>query len=279
VPLLCPDCRGTLDEATVACPNGHRFASEDGLVSLLPERFLDEHRAFLESTALARAAIPRATPADLRALPFGPAGTHPEWGWRRKDLALLLRLLPGKTCRVLDVGAWNGWLSHHLARLGHDVTGVDFWADESDGLGARRHHVSAWRAILMDLIDLSIVDERFDVVILNRCLPFFPDPAAWAIAATRRVAPGGFLVATGLPIHRDPSLKARQVAAARARYRERHGTDLFLRETRGWLDDGDRARLEDAGFVVRPQRAFWLESLKASLRPVLPRICYAVWRG
>ena len=99
--------------------------------------------------------------------------------------------------------------------------------------------------------------------------------ASLAVAAW----PGGFLVATGLPIHRDPSLKARQVEAARARYRERYGTDLFLRETRGLLDLGDRTRLEAAGFVVKPHRAFWLENLKATLRPVLPRICYAVWRG
>ena len=60
--------------------------------------------------------------------------------------------------------------------------------------------------------------------------------------------------------------------------RAKGGSDIIVFGG-GIIPDEDVARLEAAGFVVKPHRAFWLENLKATLRPVPPRICYAVWRG
>jgi 2-polyprenyl-3-methyl-5-hydroxy-6-metoxy-1,4-benzoquinol methylase len=179
--------------------------------------------------------------------------------------------------RVLDIGAWNGWLSHRLAARGHDVTAIDYFADAYDGLGAQRWYSTTWRAIQMDLADLAPLNQCYDVVIVNRCVQFFTDPAAAVAAAQRQVAPGGLLLLTGLQVFHDPRVKADAVARLRQTYAARYGHDLFLRPTRGYLDRTDTTRLHERGITMRPYPQLWLANLRARLDPTRPRHAYGVW--
>jgi hypothetical protein len=129
----------------------------------------------------------------------------------------------------------------------------------------------------MDLRDLSAVAEQFDVVILNRCLAFFTDPAGYAASAKARVAAGGLLLATGLQFFRAPERKAAQVAEGRQRFAEQHGREMFLFPTRGYLDGGDEARLRAEGVRLRSYPQLWAANLKARLLPMRPRHAYGVW--
>lgn len=276
--MLCPSCRETLDATTLSCPRGHRFGCEDGVLVLLDETFGRRLRAFAAGISAARAADGQRLPdpSIYPLLPDAPAlrRSH-EWRGRRHDVALLRRLLRGRR-RVLDVGAWNGWLSNRLAELGHDVTAVDYFTDEFDGLRARKFYSTAWRAIQVDLNDLAVLDERFDAVVLNRCLAFAGDPQGFVAGARQLVTPGGLLVLTGLEIFRDPRAKARYVESLRRRHRDRHSSELFLAPTKGYLDFGDRARLAAMGLSLRPYPQLWAANLKALLRPSLPRHYYGV---
>jgi hypothetical protein len=129
----------------------------------------------------------------------------------------------------------------------------------------------------MDLRDLSVLEEAYDVVILNRCLAFFTDPAAYAAGVKARVAPGGLLLLTGLQFFGAPAEKARRVAAERRTFRERHGLDLFLFPTRGYLEDTDRAGLEAEGVSVRAYPQLWAANLRARLWRSRPQHAYGVW--
>jgi len=279
--LLCPNCRATLDPATWECAQGHAFAEEEGVRRLLSPD-MAQRLAELEP-ALRAAGWGAARMDEYAQLPLGPMtaagpGLRLEWRLRQYDLAVIGILLRGRERqRVLDVGAWNGWLSHRLAEAGHQVTAVDYFADADNGLGARRHYPTRWRAIQMDLRDLSLLDEQFDVVILNRCLAFFTDPAAYVEAAKARVAAGGMLLATGLQFFLAPEAKARQVAEERRRFKARHGLELFLFPTRGYLDGGDEARLRTAGLRLHPYPRLWAANLKARLLRSRPRHRYGVW--
>jgi SAM-dependent methyltransferase len=279
--LLCPDCRGQLNPVALECPRGHRFRHHDGVLVLLEAGFHQRLRAFTDRLTAIRAAEGRriTEPSVYEDLPFAAAAAGElEWRLRRYDLAVLSRLLrPGRPRRVLDVGAWNGWLSHRLAQGGHEVTAIDYFIDEHDGLGARRFYSTSWHAIQMDLSDLSLLDDSWDVVIVNRCLQFFTDPAGFVAAAKEKVGDGGLLVLTGLQFFRDPAAKAREVERLRRHYRDSYDFVLFLRPTKGYLDGHDRAALRGLGVKLRPYPTLLPANLRSWIVRTRPSHAFGVW--
>jgi SAM-dependent methyltransferase len=214
-------------------------------------------------------------------LPDAPAVQKDfEWRLRRYDLAVIRRLLQKRPQqRVLDVGAWNGWLSHRLAAEGHLVTAIDYFTDRYDGLGARAFYSTTWQAIQMDLSDLSPLDQRFDMVILNRCLQFFSDPTQYMAQASAKVVPGGLMVATGLAFYQDAGVKAREVQALRDSYRRQYGMDIFLHPTRGYLDFGDHAQLAARGLQLHLYRQLLPANVKSLLWPTRPCYYYGLYQA
>jgi O-antigen/teichoic acid export membrane protein/SAM-dependent methyltransferase len=276
--LLCPNCRQPVDADSLACAGGHRFVEDDSVLALLSDDFAAHLRSYLPAHAAFRSALGRRIldPAIYPGLPGAAAADNFEWRLRVYDLSALERELRGSQ-RILEVGAYNGWLSHRLTAWGHIVTAVDTFVDEHDGLRAKKFYPLTWRSIQMDLNDLSLIDETFDAVILNRCLHFFPDPIQYVADALRRVAPGGRLVATGLQSYRDPRARIREVAAIRSRLGE-FGID-FLHPTRAYLDFADRRRLQDLGMTLRAYPQLWRANLKSRLWPKLPRHEFGVVRA
>jgi 2-polyprenyl-3-methyl-5-hydroxy-6-metoxy-1,4-benzoquinol methylase len=282
ISLLCPNCRAPVDSVTLACANGHQFGYEDGVLVLLEERFARHLRAFIEILTTFRAAENKrlTDTAVYERLPFAKARENVEWRMRCYDLAIIRGLIGARgRQRVLDVGASNGWLSHQLALQGHDVTAVEQFTDEYDGLRAKKFYSSDWRAIQIDLTDLSVLNERYDVVILNHGLHFFPDPLACVSDARRRVVAGGRLILIGLAFYRDPSARIRHVAGLQRSYRERYSAEFFLRPTRGYLDFEDKARFEALGVRLRPHPRLWRANLKSLIKPAAARHYYGVYAG
>lgn len=252
------------------------------MIKLMSRAFAEELRVFLAAVRKEREASgrPILDSAAYDALPFATAvADDPEWRVRRLDLGVVtasLVSLPPPPLRILDVGCWNGWLSARLAALRHDVTGVDLYPDEHDGLGARRHYRTRWRAVQMDPLDLGLLGETYDVVILNRCLQFFPDPPAYLDVAMERVSPRGRLLVTGLQFLRDPSRKEAALNRERASFRDRHGLDLFLRPARGFLDFRDRGVLASRGLRLSLYPRLLVPNLKSFVRATSPRFEYGV---
>jgi SAM-dependent methyltransferase len=285
MPLLCPNCRAPIDPATTTCAHGHAFVPVDGVLPLLSDDFAQRLAEYEPALSAARKAEGKHL-LDVTAyeqLPFsGGADAQPgmrlEWRLRRYDLALVDTVLAGrKAQRVLDLGAWNGWLSHRLTLAGHCVTAVDYFADPHDGLRARRFYRAEWRSIQMDLRDPSLIDETFDLVVVNRCLAFFTDPAAYLAIVKRRVAPGGQLLVTGLQFFWAPAAKARHVADDRRRHRQQYGFELFLFPTQGYLDRSDYRQLSAVGLELRPYPQLWKANLRAAFVRSRPRHVYGHW--
>ncbi len=266
----CPTCREELDRRELVCPQGHAVPVENGVIRLIrPElaREIDLLSAALKEFRAGREKD-RLLPDAYDRLPEGQKSV--EWRLRRVDLKLVRKLLEGSDpLSILDVGAWNGWLTNQMAGWGHDVTAVDYFGDEDIGLGARRYYGREWRAIQLDLADLSLLGRRFDLVVLNRCLSFFPDPGGFV--PRRMVSPDGILLVTGLQIFSDPSAQIQNIEGQRTDFRRRFGRDLFLRPAKGYLDMKDKRLLEAAGLVLKSYRALWMANLKARFRPAAPR--------
>jgi len=257
----------------------------DGVLPLLSDSFSRRLARFEADLSAARKAEGKHL-LDVSAyenLPFsGEKAAEPsmrlEWRLRRYDLALVESHLNGRAHqRVLDLGAWNGWLTHRLTKAGHCVTAADYFSDPHDGLRARRFYRAEWRAIQMDLRDPSVLAETFDLVIVNRCLAFFPDPSAYLDCLKPLVAPGGQLLLTGLQFFFSPAAKARRVADDRRRHRQQYGFELFLFPTRGYLDRADFKQLRARGVTLRPYRELWKANLRALVWRERPRHAYGLW--
>jgi SAM-dependent methyltransferase len=260
------------------CANQHQFHVQDGVLSLLTDEFRQRLGTFLAGFEPLRQAEGRRL-TDTAVYPLLPCApplqTNHEWRLRCYDLEVIHQLLTARPNQhVLEIGAWNGWLSYHLTLAGHEVTAVDYFTDEYDGLRAKKHYPADWQTIQINLTDLSVLDCQFELVILNRCLPFFADPVAYALAAREKVAPGGLLVLTGLAFFQDASAKAASVAANR-RHLQANGLDYFT-PMKGYLDFTDREKLQATGMTLRPYPQLWRANLKARFQKSAPRYEYAL---
>ncbi len=257
----CPVCslpRGS-------CPN-----VQDGICRLLtPE--LQAHGDALLRFRRQRGAIRQPIWSDYNQLPQSMADVDYMWRIRSADVRNVLRLLEGrKQQRVVEVGPWNGWLTHHLARAGHQVTALGYSADDTDGLGAKRHYNVDWHAVQMDVSDLSQVQGRVDGVVINHGLHLFPDPLATVREARRLVKPGGVLVLLCLIAYRDPSVRRADLAALERACQAAVGVSHLLKPGRGYLLPDDLAALHEMGFTLQRYPHLWRSDIKARVRPQAP---------
>ncbi len=280
--LICPSCEAPLSEGRV-CGNNHRFTEADGVLMLLTDAFRKRLQIFETHLAKMREkeTIRRISdPAAFSELPFGAAIKNDgEWRLRQYDLAIINKLLSDlPEQKILEIGAWNGWLSHRLTLENHQVLAIDYFSDEFDGLKAQKFYPVQWPAIQMDISNLSPLGaERFDVIILNRCLQFFSNPLDYMCSAATLLRPGGRIILTGIQCFPNPRKKIEQIAIARKNFQQSYGVDLFLNPTRGYLDWGDRKRLLAAGCRLVPYPQLFRNNLKARLRRFLPVNFYGVF--
>ena len=94
--------------------------------------------------------------------------------------------------RALDVGCGAGLLAEPLARLGAEVTGIDA-APELIAV-ARDHAQRMGLHIDYRSGDVQDLDGQFDLITCMEVIEHVADPAAFAKALARRLAPGGLLI-------------------------------------------------------------------------------------
>ena len=282
--LRCPICAGPVDGEAGFCAQGHLIGrGAGGVIRLMSPEFAARVDRFEDALAdhLSRQARPELSSDDYADLPARPAARGIRaWVGRAQDLEIVRRCAPpGAGLRALDLGAWNGWLCDALSRAGHSVTAVSFFGGVDDGLGARgRYPNPAWMAIQMDEDRLELIDETFDLVIINRSLHAAPDPVERLRAAVRLLRPGGRVIATGLPIFRDPSRRAAEFARTAAAFEARYGIPYRLVPGRDWLGPDEVAGLAGAGSAFDSYPRQRLRAWKARLNPYSPVLRYLVVR-
>jgi len=210
--------------------------------------------------------------ADYNALPHALAHHDFIWRIRAEDVRIVKRHLPNSPADVLEIGAYNGWLSHHIARAGHHLTAIGYSDHPTHGLGAKQHYSVDWHAIRMDVTDLRQFQRPFDRVIINHGLHLYPDPVAMVRKAKALLNAGGMLIVLGLIIHRDPRKRAAQVQQDDATMQAISGRSYYLRPTKGYISDERQLKLTHA-----PYRCMWRANLKARFRRTAPRYSYGVF--
>lgn len=278
--LCCPECRAPLDVADYSCANGHQFVRDQhGVLPLVSAEFQHSLNAFTSAFQKLRSAENKRLldPAAYAQLPFGQDGAA--WRVRQYDLAIVQKLLAHRPrLRILEIGAWNGWLTHHLAAWGHEVVAIGEFSEPFDGLGAESHYAETWQTIQMNTADLSLFSSRFDVVILNRCVAFFEEPTAYLRQAAGLIDPGGLLVATGLGFYKNTAQKQAEVSADSQHFSAHNA--IPFRHYKGYLDAQDAAQFRTDGVALfsYPQWRMRLGELKELFRPNRPSYKYALYQ-
>lgn len=265
------------------CTNGHSFGLRDGVPAVVGDALHAQLAPFLAAFSAYRAQRGERI-TDARVYPQLPEGglalDQALWRPRVFDLALVRRITGArKNLRVLDIGAWNGWLAHRLAGDGHRVLALDYFTDPFDGLGAVQHYPERFEAMQFDLERLDLLDGPFDLVIANRCAAYFTELPRSIGHMERLLAPAGTLLMTGLNIHGSTRAIEAHFAASRQRFQEQHGLPYLFKPVKGYLTGDDARRIAECGLILRDYPELRWKNLLQALRPSKPRYLYALRRA
>jgi S-adenosylmethionine-dependent methyltransferase len=173
--------------------------------------------------------------------------------------ANLQRHLGDRPLRVLDVAGGNGPDALVLARLGHEVTLVDFspgmLAEARAGAAAQglAERISLVQADALDL-PVQFPAPEFDLVLCHNLLAYVDDVGAALRAITQPLRPGGLLSVIGANRFSEPyraAIKLQDLEEALAQLEETHLARGIFGGHRNLLAGEDVIRLlETAGFQV-----------------------------
>jgi len=136
-----------------------------------------------------------------------------EWRVKARSMETLFHVLPPQTWkRVVDLGCGAGWLSHHLARHGHEVFAVDINLDETVGLaaaGAYNRIGPPFERVWGDSHHPPFLTSTIDAVVCNASLHLSSDVTAVLTEISRILRSGGVLLVMNSPVHETADSAAR----------------------------------------------------------------------
>lgn len=241
----CPYCQETLTDAQ--CVNGHTFEEINGVLRLVTSEFLEKINPFLEKFEPVRAQHGHSgvQKEDFAKLP--EIGVGKDWAYRTQDLKSVRSIIGYKRgLRILEIGSWIGWMANNLTENSHEVTGTGYFTNELDGLEAKKHYDNDWEAIQMDLENLPINDQSFDVIICNRNLQYFINPIGMFDTLMNKIKPGGVFIVSGMYFY-SSKVGHKKVTEQRRSFENDYGFSPQFVPVKGYLDHADYRYLEARG--------------------------------
>ncbi|MEO1435895.1 MAG: methyltransferase domain-containing protein [Bacteroidota bacterium] len=264
----CPNCQEIREANTFPCAN---CIEQDGsVIRLMRKKFWTDWKGYLQDFKAFREQIgARVTdPNAYENMPFGEGENDllsTSWKERRMDLQFILNHLSEwsaaqertEKLQILNYGAWNGWLSHQLALNGHELVTVSPYDDPYDGIGAVKHFSTDWVAIQMELTDVDLFVDPFDVIIFNRNLAFFEDPMQALQNILPKVKPGGLVLLSGLTFFRKEKKATENFQRKLKAATEKFKIKLDYQPMKGILDTQDKHTFEALGGRFTPYPPVW----------------------
>jgi len=251
VKLVCPQCKAKLIEVPkgLVCENNHFFDLKNGVIHLLEENYKSKLYSFLEGFERYRADNNLLlSKEEIQTLPQG-GKDRGMWGLRERDLKLIQQLIDNrKQLKILDIGAWNNWLSHHLAK-DHQVVSIDYFKHPQDGLESCNYFNEEWTNIVMNIEQVEVIEEKFDLIIVNRCLPYISNINQYLIKLNNLLASQGCILILGITLTKDISRIKDGLANLYQVLDEEYKTKPF-KEIKGYIDTNDILMLKKHCFTI-----------------------------
>lgn len=284
--MVCPTCRAALarrDDSALHCgAEGTTYRKEGGIWRMLDAATRASLAPFLARYRTVRRAERWGSDdaAYYRALPFEDRSRRHTDIWRIRAIgyrALVREVVPrepGTDARtILDLGAGNGWLSHRLAGLGHEVAAVDIDDDADDGLGAWPHYGDPppFTPVQASFDRLPWPDGSADVVVYNGSLHYSADYRATLAEGRRVLSCAGRLAILDSPFYRRAESGAAMVRGRDETFRTDYGLEPAEPIHEGFLTRDRLAALgADLGITWRVATPWY--GLRWALRPWANRL-------
>jgi SAM-dependent methyltransferase len=259
--FACPICHALLVEREPGCLH----CPEDGLLYqqvngiwyfLRPERCAYFAQFIQEYEAVRRAEGRGSMRPDFyRALPYQDLSGNfsSDWRIRARSFDALLRqiIVPreksgGRSLKILDLGAGNGWLSNRLAARGHVLAAVDLMTNVFDGLGAHVHYTTDFIPVQAEFSHLPFAETQVDLAIFNASLHYAEDYERVIAEAIRTLKLDGQVIILDSPVYRDPGSGAQMVREREAYFTENFGFPSNSIQSEHYLTHARLERLADA---------------------------------
>lgn len=196
-----------------------------------------------------------------------PDSTNPrlkgEWLTRKHSFKVLQSFLKGKKGRLLDLGCGNGWMSHHLSKMGFNVSGLDTNLSELE---------QAERVFQNDPIDWFYADifdfepeENFDVIILSASLQYFIKPGQLFEKLFSIMNRGGHLIVMDTPIYQPSGIDAARERSSS--YYHGLGEDDMI--DRYHHHSFIEFKPFDFEYIYKPKNYIWRKLFKQSTFPIV----------
>ncbi|MBL0014440.1 MAG: methyltransferase domain-containing protein [Flavobacterium sp.] len=213
--------------------------------------------------------------ADWKALPFGSFADDSSWSWRRQSLEILENHLEKtKPDTVLEIGAWNGWLTKYLAKKSNVVVAADYFVCSFDGIGNLRDLAENIYPIQCDVetIKTDFLLQSFDLIVLNHCLTYTQNPTEYILNLIPLLKEDGVILSLGNTFYKNPKTKIRRNAKANQNYVETYDRQLYIQPVKGYMDWVDLSNLEKNGFQILNYPKMRIQNFISKLHPYKP--CY-----
>jgi SAM-dependent methyltransferase len=133
----------------------------------------------------------------------------------------------GRTLRVADLGAGNGWLCYRMTLRGYASIAIDVRDDTADGLGAAsaygEHLPVLFPRIVGSFEAVPLADRSCDIVVFNAALHYALDLRAALAEAARIAVSGGRIAVLDSPFYASEAQGRAMVAEKQRAADERFG--------------------------------------------------------
>lgn len=182
------------------------------------------------------------------ALPFKDLTNRHNWIWRIRARTLLylqnhvlskIESAHSSGCRILDIGAGNGWLSYRMAKLGYHPIAVDLLDNDVDGLGAARHYIAhlprSFQRFQADMDHLPFDSGQFDVAIFNASFHYSSDYERTLREVLRCLRRPGIVAVADSPFYRREESGKQMLEERRAMFEQQFGVHSESSRSREYL--------------------------------------------
>lgn len=201
----------------------------------------------------------------LTQLPFIKQNAY--WKIRQETLSIVKNTLQKGNYTMLEIGAWNGWLSKYLAELTPNFVAVDYFTNAQDGIKAVKHYKQQWPAIQCNLSNLNFFTIKFDVIVVNHCMAYTSNPHEFINNLKKMLMPNGKLLLMGFPVTNQPQKKITQLAKMDNEFKQQYGMSLFINLVKGYLTYHDLSILQKNGFSCFAYKCNFVHKLKQLILP------------
>lgn len=242
------------------------------------ENHLNHYLPVFEKSRADKKIMPSAKAWKL--LPFGPFANDDSWQWKRQSLNIAQKCIGNKKQdAILEIGAWNGWLTKYLAKQSELVLAVDYFVCPYDGIGNIQSFAKNIVALQSNLetIGSDFKIKSFDVIVLNHCLSFFKNPTAYIESLLPLLKDGGILISLGSTFYKNTKKKAAEIKSFAHSFYEKYQTEVFIQPVKGYMDIADLNELKNIGFEIDEYPKMKLQNTYAKLissKPVYVSILY-----